>query len=98
MVAAGFGLSFVAACLGVCFAGAPASDHGCCPRAEESVAAAARDCCSVVPGESHAAAKVVSASGVTNHTPPAAADSAPSASLPVRSVTLAASPPLVLRI
>ena len=98
VVAAGFDLSFVAACLGVCFAGAPASDHSCCPQADESISAASRDCCSVVPVESQATAKVAAALAVTTLTPPVVADGPPSAATLVRSVTLAASPPLILRI
>ena len=98
MVAVGFGLSFVAACLGVCVAGAPARDHSCCPQAEESISATTRECCSVVPGESHPAAKVVAALGVIVHTPPVVPDDASIPVLSVRSVAVAASPPLVLRI
>ena len=98
MLAASFGLSFVAACLGVCFAGAPAADHGCCPQSEESITAAGRDCCSVVPGESHSPANAVAVLSVSVHTPPPADEGALIAVLPVRSVALAASPPLILRI
>jgi hypothetical protein len=97
LLAMGFALSFVATCLSVCFGGA-GSDHSCCPQGEESVSAVGRDCCSVVPGESRTEAKAVVVFGVTAHTPPVVADGAPIGLPPVRSATLAASPPLVLRI
>ena len=97
-VAVGLSLSFVAACLGGCLAVAAGGDHGCCPEADESFRAADRDCCSVVPGESHAAPSPIASAVVTVYTPPLQAHSAIISALPVVAVTPAASPPLVLRI
>jgi hypothetical protein len=96
LVALGYGLSFVAVCLGACLMGPAVADHGCCP-GEDGIRAADNDCCSVTPGVPHGGAQVANTVAVR-------ADFAPllvTLSAPVAHPTPVAtstSPPLVLRV
>jgi hypothetical protein len=99
LAALGYGLSFLAVCLGACMGAAPATDHGCCTSDEEAFRAAGRDCCAVMPG-------LGEHSTVPAHhgAPPAAATTQPApgghtAALHfIASTVPAPSPPLILRI
>ena len=96
LVALGYGLSFVAVCLGACLMGPAVAEHGCCP-AEDGIRAADRDCCSVTPAVSHGEARVADTVAVR-------ADFAPivvTVSAPIahpNPVAVSSSPPLVLRV
>jgi hypothetical protein len=97
LLAAGYGLSFVAVCLGACLAAPPAAAHACCD-GEDGFRAAARDCCVVTQGVSPAATHVVPATSVAFASPNYVAVFLPPVVANAGSATLAASPPLVLRI
>lgn len=96
LVLLGYGLSFVAVCLGACLSPA-AAQHACCA-GEQGVTEAAppRDCCTVVPG----------VAGMVVGGPPAPVAfvlGAPAvATIPlvhaVATPAVASSPPLILRI
>ena len=96
LVAAGYALSFLVVCLGTCFAAAPVAEHACC-QGKDGFRAVARDCCLVTPGASTDGPSIAHASPYRAlvadrlvSDPPIAAWAPPA--------TLAASPPLVLRI
>ena len=97
LVAIGYGLSFLVVCLGTCFAAAPAAEHACCNE-EDGFRAAAFDCCSVTPGATPDRSGIDGMVRVaTSLTPPLVTFGPRLAPRPDRP-TLAASPPLVLRI
>jgi hypothetical protein len=96
LVAAGYGLSFLVVCLGTCFAAAPTAEHACCD-GEDGFRAAAFDCCFVTPGASTDGPAVAGMGTVAVSLSHEAATSYRQVSPPERP-TLAASPPLVLRI
>jgi len=96
LVAVGYGLAFVAVCLSACLMGAAVTDHGCCA-GDDGIRAADRDCCSVTPGVSHGGTQVAAPlssaavlSGFAVAVLPPVAPAAP--------VTIATSPPLILRV
>jgi hypothetical protein len=96
-LALSYGLSFVAVCLAACLMG-PSVDHRCCAtESEQTVCAVDSDCCSVTAGVSCAMVFVADAAPAVETMVPSSFDrttSSPFASF----VTLAPSPPLVLRI
>jgi hypothetical protein len=97
LLAAGYGLSFVIVCLAACLAAPAAAEHACCDQ-EDGFRAAARDCCVVTQGVSPAPTHVAPAISVVFFLP----DYVAAFLQPVVSyagpATLAASPPLVLRV
>jgi hypothetical protein len=97
LLAAGYGLSFVAVCLAACLAGPAAAEHACCD-GEDGFRAAARDCCVVTPGVSPAATHVPPATPVVFSLPIYVAVLLPPVITNAGPATLAASPPLVLRV
>jgi hypothetical protein len=96
LIAAGYGLSFLVVCLGTCFAGAAVAEHACC-EGEDGFRAAAVDCCSVMPGASPDG-PVAGMATLAVSLSYANFVSGPPVSPLVEPVTLAPSPPLVLRI
>jgi len=98
-VALTYGLAFLVVCLGGCVGVATAEEHACCKQAEGSAAvkAASADCCKVV---SAVAGKLSTALAPTTAWTTYAAKAAVShsASPPSLRVTVAASPPLILRV
>jgi hypothetical protein len=97
LLVAGYGLSFVAVCLGACLAGPPGGEHACCD-GEDGFRTAARDCCVVTEGVSPAATHVAPAASVVFSLPNYLAAFLPPVVANAGSATPAASPPLVLRI
>ena len=97
LLAAGYGLSFVIVCLGACLAGPAAAEHACCD-GEDGFRAAARDCCVVTQGVSPAATHVTPASSAVFALPVYVAVFLPPVVSYAGPATLAASPPLVLRV
>jgi hypothetical protein len=97
LLAAGYGLSFVIVCLGACLTAAPAAEHACCD-GEEGFRAAARDCCVVTQGVSPAPMHVAPGLSVVFSFPDYVAVFLPPIVKTAGPATLAASPPLVLRI
>jgi hypothetical protein len=97
LVAAGYGLSFLVVCLGTCFAAAPVAEHACCD-GEDGFRAAAFDCCFVTPGACTDGPAVAGMGAVAVSLSYEAATSYGQISPHPQRPTLAASPPLVLRI
>ena len=97
LLAAGYGLSFVIVCLGACLAAPAAAEHACCDQ-EDGFHAAARDCCVFTQGVSPASTHVAPAISVVFFLPDYAATFLPPVVSYVGPATLAASPPLVLRV
>lgn len=97
LLAAGYGLSFVAVCLSACLAGPPAAEHACCD-GEDGFRAAARDCCVVTQGVSPTPTHVAPVSSVVFSLPDYFAVFLPPVVTNAGPATVAASPPLVLRI
>jgi hypothetical protein len=97
LLTAGCGLSFLAVCLGACLAAPPAAEHACCDQ-EDGFRAAARDCCAVTQGVSPAPTHVAPATPVAFSSPDYVAVFLPPVVTNPGPATLAASPPLVLRI
>ena len=97
LLAAGYGLSFVAVCLAACLAGSPAAEHACCD-GEDGFRASAHDCCVLTQGVSPAPAHVAPATSVVFPLPAYVAGLLPPVVTNAGPATLAASPPLVLRI
>jgi hypothetical protein len=97
LLAAGYGLSFVVVCLGACLAAPAAAEHACCDQ-EDGFRTAARDCCVVTQGVSPAATHVAPAISVVLFLPDYVAAFLPPVVPYAGPATLAASPPLVLRI
>ena len=97
LLAASFGLSFLAVCLGACLAAPAATEHACCD-GEDGFRNAARDCCVVTQGVSPVPTHVAPAISVVFSLPTYAAAFLPPVVTNAGPATLAASPPLVLRI
>jgi len=97
LLAAGYGLSFLAVCLGACLAAPPAAEHACCD-AEAGFRGVARDCCAVTQGVSPATTHEAPATSVVFSLPNYVAVFLPPVVANAGPATLAASPPLVLRI
>jgi hypothetical protein len=97
LLAAGYGLSFVVVCLGACLVAPPVAEHACCDQ-EDGFRAAARDCCVVTQGVSPAPTHVAPAISVVFFSPDYVAAFLPPAVSYAGPATLAASPPLVLRV
>jgi hypothetical protein len=97
LLAAGYGLSFVIVCLGACLTAAPAAEHACCD-GDEGFRAAARDCCVVTQGVSPAPTHVAPAISIVSSLPDYVAVFLPPVVSYAGQATLAASPPLVLRV
>jgi len=97
LLAAGYGLSFVIVCLGACLAATPAGEHACC-EGDEGFRAAARDCCVVTQGVSPGLTHVAPAISVVLFLPDCVGAFLPPVVTYGGPATLAASPPLVLRI
>ena len=97
LLAAGYGLSFLAVCLGACLAAPPAADHACC-EGEDGFRAAARDCCVVTHGVSPTPTQMAPATSVAFSLPGHLAVFLPPVVTSAGPATPAASPPLVLRI
>lgn len=96
LVAMGYGLSFVAVCLGACLMGPTMADHGCCP-SEDGIRAVDSDCCSVTPGVSHGGAQVADAVAVPADFAPIVMTRSAPVAYPTP-VAVSSSPPLVLRV
>jgi len=97
VLAALYALSFVVVCLGTCFAADMAPDHSCCT-GDEGFRAAARDCCSVVPGRGEAPPAVQGLAPATVQTTFVTAIGSPVGLSLCAPLAPAPSPPLVLRI
>ncbi len=97
LFAAGYALSFVAVCLGACLGAPAAAEHSCCD-GEAGLHAAARDCCVVTQGVSPTVTQVAPAIPVLFALADYVAVLLPSVIPNAGPATLAASPPLVLRI
>jgi len=97
LLAAGYGLSFVAVCLAACLAAPAAAEHACCD-GDDGFRAAARDCCVVTQGVSPAATHVAPATSVVLSLPVYVAVLLPPVVTNAARAPLAASPPLVLRV
>jgi len=97
LVAAAYGLSFLVVCLGTCFAAAPVAEHACCD-GEDGFRAAAVDCCSVTPGASPDGAPLAGMAPFAVSPAPVRVISGRPPSPHAGPVSLAPSPPLVLRI
>ena len=97
LLAAGYGLSFVIVCLGACLAAPAAAEHACCD-GDEGFRAAAQDCCVVTQGVSPNPTHVASAISVVFSLPDDVAVFLPPVVTYTGPATLAASPPLVLRV
>lgn len=97
LLAVGYGLAFLAVCLGVCLAETPAAEHACCA-GEGGLRAAASDCCVVTQGLSPATTHATPAGSFVALPVHYGAVSLPSVTVDVAPVGLTASPPLVLRI
>ena len=97
LLAAGYGLSFVIVCLGACLAAPAAAEHACCD-GDEGFRAAARDCCVVTQGVSPNPTHVAPAISVVFSLPDDVAVFLPPVVTYAGPATLAASPPLVLRV
>ena len=97
LLAAGYALSFVAVCLGACLAAPAAAEHACCD-GEAGLHAAARDCCVVTQGVPPTVTHVAPAIPVVFALPDYVAVFLPSVIPNAGPATVAASPPLVLRI
>lgn len=97
LVAAGYGLSFLVVCLGTCFAAAPLAEHACC-EGEDGFRAAAVDCCFVTPGASPEGPLMAGAATFALAPSRDSVVSGAPLSPHPEPVTLAPSPPLVLRI
>jgi hypothetical protein len=97
LLAASFGLSFLAVCLGACLAAPAAAEHACCD-GQDGFRAAARDCCVVTQGVSPAATHVAPATSVVFSLPIYVDALLPPVVSYAGPATLAASPPLVLRV
>jgi hypothetical protein len=97
LLAGGYGLSFVIVCLGACLAAPAAAEHACCD-GDEGFRAAARDCCVVTQGVSPAPTHVAPAISVVFSLPDYVAAFLPPVVSYAGPATLAASPPLVLRV
>ena len=97
LLAAGYGLSFVAVCLVACLAAPPAAEHACCD-GEDGFRTAARDCCVLTQGVSPTPTRVAPVPLVVFFLPNYVAVFLPPVVTNAGPATLAASPPLVLRI
>ena|SRR5712692_2929194 len=97
LVAAGYGLSFLAVCLGACLSAPHAAEHACCD-GEDGFRAAARDCCVVTQGESPAPTHVAPATSVVLSLPNYIALFMPPVVANAVPVSPAASPPVILRV
>ena len=97
LLAAGYGLSFVIVCLGACLPAPAAAEHACCD-GDEGFRAAARDCCVVTQGVSPNATHLAPAISVVFSLPDDVAVFLPPVVSYAGPATLAASPPLVLRV
>jgi hypothetical protein len=99
-LAAGYGLSLVIVCLGACLAAPAAAEHACCD-GQDGFRAGARDCCVVTQGVMPAGTHVAPAVPIVFSVPTCAAAFLPPVVTnagPATPATLAASPPLVLRV
>jgi hypothetical protein len=98
LLALGYGMSFIAACLSACLVAPVAEGHACCA-SDESIRAADRSCCSTTPAVTHAQVQAATAhplgggamSSPVTVTPPLVA-------APAVVPFPAASPPIVLRV
>jgi hypothetical protein len=97
LLAAGYGLSFVIVCLAACVVAPAAAEHACCDQ-EDGFRAAARDCCVVTQGVSPAPTHASPAISELFFLPDYVAAFLPPVVSYVGLATLAASPPLVLRV
>jgi hypothetical protein len=97
LLAAGYGLSFVIVCLAACLAAPAAVEHACCDQ-EEGFRAAVRDCCVVTQGVSPTSTHVAPAISVVFFLPDYVATFLPPVVSYAGPATVAASPPLVLRV
>jgi hypothetical protein len=97
LVAAGYGLSFLAVCLGACLAAPAAAEHACCG-GEEGFRTSAQDCCVLTQGVSPAPTQLAPAISVLLSFPNYIALFMPPVVVNAVPVTLAASPPLILRV
>jgi hypothetical protein len=97
LLAAGYGLAFLAVCLGVCLAETPAAEHACCD-GEGGLRAAARDCCVITQAVSPATTHATAAGSFVALPLHYEAVSLSIVAVDVAPVALTASPPLVLRI
>ena len=97
LLAAGYGLSFVVVCLSACLAAPAVAEHACCD-GEDGFRAAARDCCVVTQGVSPATTHVAPATSLVFSLPLYVAAFLPPVVSYAGLATLAASPPLVLRV
>lgn len=98
VLAAGYGVSFLAVCLIACLSAPMAAEHACCG-GEPGIRAIDTECCSVVAGVSHGGSDVTSVPSATAHQAEARTTARPAVFASMRVVRAAAtSPPLILRI